>query len=128
MVHTLRAHGIDGVQVQSCGTAAYHIGEAADARTIAHAKKRGYDLRAHRARVVVDADFTTFDRIYAMDRQNLADLQRRCPDAHQHKLALLLGDADVLDPWSHGAEAFEHVLDVLVGACDALALRLRARR
>jgi protein-tyrosine phosphatase len=39
-------------------------------------RSRGYDLTAQRARQVTSTDFTRFDLILAMDRQNLADLKR----------------------------------------------------
>ena len=77
----------DALTIDSAGTAGYHSGERADARMRAHARKRGYDLTSI-ARGVVDGDFARFDRIFAMDRSNLVELQRRAPDRHRGKIAL----------------------------------------
>src|SRR5277367_5891209 len=67
------------VEVDSAGTAGYHIGEPPDLRTRQAALRRGYDMSALRARVVEPQDFTRFDLILAMDRQNLETLQRKAP-------------------------------------------------
>ena len=117
------------VDVDSCGTAAYHVGDAPDARTIAHARKRGYDLGPLRARVLTDADFMLFDRIYAMDQNNLRSLQRVAPREQHPKLALLLDvlgphGREVPDPWAGGPEDFELVLDLVESACGHLVKSL----
>jgi protein-tyrosine-phosphatase len=67
----------DMIHIESAGTHAYHIGSAPDARSQEFAVKRGYDLSAQRARKVIASDFATFDYVLAMDRDNLALLQRR---------------------------------------------------
>ena len=70
------------VEVDSAGTAAYHVGKAPDPRTREAALRRGYDLAPLRARVVEPPDFERFDLILAMDRENLSVLQRRAPLQH----------------------------------------------
>jgi len=112
----ITARGMDAT-VESCGTAGYHEGKGADPRTIAHAARRGLDLRRHRARQLRPGDFAAFDRIYVMDEANLADLTRVCPAEHLQKVVLFLGDAEVPDPWSGGPADFERVLDL----CQARA-------
>ncbi len=120
--------GLD-VEVDSCGTAGYHVGEAPDARTIAHARRRGYDLSRLRARQMTAGDFTAFDRIYAMDHDNLRRLRGLAPDGHAHKLSLFLdvpgapGGA-VPDPWAGGPEGFEQVLDLCEAGARALLASL----
>jgi protein-tyrosine phosphatase len=113
------------VDVDSAGTAGWHEGKAADPRTVEHARRRGLDLGAHRARRVRDDDFTAFDRLYAMDQKNLQALRQRAPWAAQGRLALLLGDADVPDPWAGGPEDFERVLDLCTTAAARLVATLR---
>ena len=119
----LRRAGRDDVTVASCGISTAHTGEPADARTLAHARTRGFELGAHRARTVFKSDFARFDLIYAMDDSNLRNLRALCPPEHQHKLALFLeavgvpGVRVVPDPWAGGPEGFEHVLDLLEDAC-----------
>ncbi len=114
------AAGRADIVVESRGTAAYHEGKGADPRTVAHAARRGLDLKRHRARQVTVADVQAFDVVYAMDRQNLADLRAMAGPEHAHKLALFLGDDEVPDPWSGGAADFERVLDLCVARAAVL--------
>ena len=73
------------ILVDSAGTHDYHIGDPPDARAQQTAAQRGYDMSALRGRQVETADFTRFDYVLAMDRDNLAILQRLRPcDAAGH--------------------------------------------
>jgi protein-tyrosine phosphatase len=127
--------GIGGrVRVDSAGTYAGHAGEPPDARSQAHARRRGYELSAQRARGLARDDFERFDLILAMDRQNLVDLERRCPVAARARLALLMAyasghrrQAEVPDPYSGGSAGFEAVLDLVEDACDGLVADLGSR-
>lgn len=119
------------VEVDSAGTAAYHVGSLPDARTRHAALRRGYDMSALRARVVEPSDFTRFDLILAMDRQNLEALQRHAPAAAHGRIRLFLEfapDADVMevpDPYYGGANGFEEVLDLVEAAARGLLQHLR---
>lgn len=123
----------DLVEVDSAGTSEHHRGESPDPRGVRCAEARGYSLKGLRARPVVAADFEQFDLMLAMDRSNLEGLQRRSPEHAQAKLALLLplagqgGPDEVPDPYYGGAAGFEHVIDLLEPACDALVRDLRVR-
>jgi protein-tyrosine phosphatase len=115
------------LHVESAGTHDYHVGEPPDHRAQRHARRRGYDLSAQRARQVTRRDFEEFDLILAMDRSHLRALERICPPQHRGKLRLLVEGRDVPDPYYGGAEGFEQVLDVVERACGALLEELRAR-
>ena len=81
------------IQTDSAGTAAWHEGKAPDARSQQHARMRGYDLSASRARQVIKSDFADFDHIIAMDVTNYAELKRLHTDAGNAataRLSLLL--------------------------------------
>lgn len=114
------------IEVDSAGTHGSHEGEAPDPRARKLAASRGYDLSGLRARRVIDRDFSRFDRILAMDRQNLAALRRACPSEHLGKLGLFLDYAEGLaldevpDPYYGGAEGFEKVLDLCEQAARGL--------
>lgn len=120
-----------GIEVDSCGTAAYHVGEAPDARAVAAAAGRGYDLSSLRARQFRDADFHRFDRIFAMDRDNLQQLRQRCDGGFSGELGLFLACApdlgvdEVPDPYFGGDGGFDRVLDLIEAASDALIDRLQ---
>lgn len=123
----------DAFEFDSAGTHGYHIGEPPDARTRKAAAQRGYDLTALKARQVNGYDFVRFDRILAMDRDNLALLRQACPVDHQDKLALFLefgaaaGTDEVPDPYYGGPEGFERVLDLIETAAAGLLARLSRR-
>jgi len=112
------------LHVDSAGTHDYHVGEAPDARAIKHAKRRGYDLSAQRARQVRVADFHQFDYILAMDRGHLRELEYAAPAGAKARLCLFLAcserysERDVPDPYYGGDAGFENVLDMVEEACD----------
>ena len=119
------------VAVDSAGTGGWHVGEAPDRRAQAEARKRGYDLSAQRARQAVAPDFRDFDLIFAMDRSNLATLQRLRPADVSAELALFLDLApdqplrEVPDPYYE--DGFDTVLDLIEEGCDALIECLKRR-
>ncbi|HQR53022.1 MAG TPA: low molecular weight protein-tyrosine-phosphatase [Burkholderiales bacterium] len=117
--------------VDSAGTHDFNIGLSPDPRARLAAQRRGYDMAGMRARQVEPEDFERFDRILAMDRRNLAMLERACPAEHRHKLALLLDYAtahdsdEVPDPYGESQESFERVLDLIEDASRGLIEALR---
>jgi protein-tyrosine phosphatase len=117
--------GLD-VEVDSAGTADYHVGEPPDRRSVDAARRRGYDLSALRARQVTAADFSSFDYVLAMDRANLGELERFGARGRAHVglfMAFTPGLVDeVPDPYYGGGEDFERVLDL----CEAGARGLLA--
>ena len=120
------------IEVDSAGTAGYHVGDLPDARTREAALRRGYDMSALRARIVEPGDFSRFDLILAMDRQNLAVLQRRAPAEARERIRLFLEFApavevvEVPDPYYGGANGFEQVLDLVEAASRGLLEHLRS--
>jgi protein-tyrosine phosphatase len=122
----VRQAGLEGtIQVASAGTHNYHAGEPPDERAQDHARRRGYDLSALRARRVTKRDFAEFDLVIAMDRGHLRILQANCPPEHQSKLRMLVKGRDVPDPYYGGEEGFERVLDMVEAASLALLAELR---
>jgi protein-tyrosine phosphatase len=118
------------LRIDSAGTHDYHIGEAPDARAIASALRRGYDLRKLRARQVEPRDFARHDWILAMDSGNLRQLAEIRPREFKGHLGLLLelapelGLREVPDPYYGGADKFERILDLLEPASEALFMRI----
>ena len=121
------------VAIDSAGTSNYHPGKAPDSRSQQHAKKRGYDLSALRARQLKTQDFVEFDLILAMDHENLANIQALQAQAWQElgsealraEIALMSQhDPDffeqaVPDPYYGSANGFELVLDQCESSCRA---------
>lgn len=97
-----------GWTVASGGTANYHEGKPPDPRGQAEARRHGLDTSAQRSHHVTAADLEYYDIVFAMDRQNLADLRARATSQQQRdKLHLFLDYAgltetegyDVFDPY-----------------------------
>lgn len=65
-----------GFMIDSAGTGGWHEGEPPDRRSIATAKSHSIDISGQRARRIRPRDFRDFDLILAMDRDNLAALER----------------------------------------------------
>src|ERR671927_221269 len=76
--HLAAAEGLE-LHIESAGIGDWHVGAAPDERAQKHAKERGYDLSALRARQVTPEDFARFDLILAMDRGHLRALTRMAP-------------------------------------------------
>jgi len=130
-----KAHeaGLDErVEVDSAGTADYHVDSPPDRRAVAHGERRGLRMQQLRGRQVERADFERFDWILAMDEDNLADLERLRPVGARAKVALLLsfapqaGAREVPDPYYGGAAGFEHVLDLVEAAADGFIGSVRS--
>ena len=131
-------------EVDSCGTASYHIGDSPDSRAMRCLRGHGITNYVHEGRQVsqrlarsgalcccalallksstkcpaniskIDtSDFRKFDYIFAMDRNNLRDLQRKKPHGGKAKL-IMFGEfgggervEEINDPYYGGKEDFE---------------------
>ena len=125
--HLLRQSAPElAVEVDSAGTADYHIGEPPDLRSQRAALSRGIDLSTLRARQVAPCDFARFDLILAMDRQNLRALEAMRPAGSRARIRLFLeyaahaGRLEVPDPYYGDASGFEQVLDLCTAAARGL--------
>jgi protein-tyrosine phosphatase len=132
--HRVEAAGLAcDIVIDSAGTHGYHVGEPPDKRSMEFASRRGYDLSAQRSRKVAATDFAAFDRVLAMDHDNLRLLEAACPPQHRLKLGLFMAHASrsasavVPDPYYGGERGFDVVLDYIEDASDGLIAALRAR-
>lgn len=126
MLHLNSKYGLR-LEIDSAGTANYHVGEAPDQRTIANARKNGVDLSTLRARQFNPKDFDNFDRIYVMDRSNLKNVMSLARnEIHKSKVSLFLGEDEVPDPY-YGTEAdFEHVFQLVYKTCETMIKKTNA--
>lgn len=121
-------HGFE-VRVDSAGTGGYHKNAPPDKRSQAVASIKGYDLSHLKCRKVLETDYADFDLIIGMDKANISNLKRKCPEDHHHKIGLLMDYADsqfdeVPDPYYGGGKGFELVFDLIEQASDGLLLKL----
>lgn len=112
--------------VDSAGTAAYHIGNPPDPRSIAVAKQNGIPISQFRARKFTREDFKNFNHIYVMDQSNYKDVIGLAEThAEQEKVSLLLPDEkEVPDPYYGGPEGFESCYSLLDDACTQIVKKL----
>lgn len=116
------------VKIDSAGTQGYHIGEAPDPRAQQVALAAGYDLSAHRARIITTQDFYHYDLILAMDKGHLETLANMSPSNASAKIFLYLeyaglGNHNVPDPYYGTVSWFEDVLSLIEKANQAIAYK-----
>ena len=115
-----------GIATDSAGTSRYHVGDPPDPRAVQAARARGIDISGQRARQVRVEDFADFDYLIAMDRDNLAHLERLAPAPSDAVVQLFLSYApgvgldEVPDPYFGGAGGFEGCLDLIEAAARGL--------
>ncbi|NNE54733.1 MAG: low molecular weight phosphotyrosine protein phosphatase [Flavobacteriales bacterium] len=115
------------IEVDSCGTGGWHVGEKADPRSRQKSHEHGIDIDSLRARQFHPSDFETFDLIYCMDESNYHDIVALAENqAYKAKVKLILNEVpnlkfqNVPDPYYGGADGFETVYQMLDKACDAI--------
>lgn len=117
--------------ISSAGTHS-HEGEPPDRRTQKAARARGYDMSTQRGRQLTMLDYEEQDVLVALDDSHRAHMLRHCPPQYRAKVKLVMdyvphsGSSDVPDPYYEGADAFEHVLDLIEEAAPAMLARLQA--
>lgn len=125
--------GLTGrIAVSSAATGDWHVGERADARTIATLAAHGYDASTHRARQFESAWFADLDLVVAFDRGQERILRQWAPTEHDRsKVSLLMafdpdGGAgpDVPDPYYSDAALFDSVRATIEHASTALFRQL----
>ncbi len=118
----------------SAGTAAYHVGDPPDSRSVTVAASYGIDISSYRGRQICAQDYRSFTHILALDRANLADIRRHAPADSTAKIALLLDmadgneDGEVADPYYGDLADFETTWSAVRRAADALVAKLLVGR
>ena len=121
--------GLD-VEIDSAGTADWHVGRPPDPRAQAVAAKNGAEISHMRARQVIAEDFRRFRHIVALDSKNLANLRALQPADGTAELSLLLdhapgrGGEAVADPYYGEDAVFEVTWRHVNEGARALASRL----
>ena len=116
----------DRFRVDSSGTSGYHIGHSSDHRSIEVPANNGIDISHQKARKFYTDDFGLFDKIFVMDRSNLAKIRKMAPTSdHKKKVALLLENVEVPDPYYGNRDGFKKVFEMIDKACDQLSDELQ---
>ena len=119
------------VLVDSAGTAAYHVGNLPDERSIEVARKYKIDITNQIARKFTVKDFDAFDYIYAMDESNYQNILILARDKFdKDKVKMILNEThpnknlSVPDPYYGGSQGFENVYLMLDEACEVIVNKL----
>jgi len=121
----------DHIEIDSAGTHAYHVGNPPDSRSATTALERGIDLSDLRARQVTVGDFSTYDYVIAMDRENHGNLMRLCPENYRERIHMFMdfahdwSNAEVPDPYYGGASGFDRVFDMVESASLGLLAQIQ---
>ena len=122
------------LEADSAGTGDWHVGRPPDPRAVQVAAKHGIDISGLRARQVTSGDFQKFDRIVALDAQNLEHLKAMRSSDSRAELSLLLDHVEgragqaVADPYYGAADHFNITwADVEAGA-RGLARKIAGER
>ena len=123
MKHLVRQAGLqDSFFIDSAATSTEEIGNGVHHGTRRKLAREGIPCGDHRARQVTWADYSRFDYIVAMDRNNLRNMERIIGRDTEGKVSLLLHhagiDRDVADPWY--TRDFEATWDDVNVGCKAL--------
>ena len=136
--------------VDSAGTGAWHVGQPPDHRMQQTALGHEVDLSSIRARQFGSKDLSDFDVIFAMDKQNQADMMRHATSDEQRSKIMLFrsfdpvlnpgrsmleenrvdeggmptpGEMGVPDPYYGGPEGFEEVFSIVSRTCSEIVRR-----
>ena len=118
--------GLD-IEVDSAGTANYHVGELPHKNTIKIAAENGLDIRDLKARQFQTRDFEEFYVIFFIDSYYYVDVMRLSKtDLHTSKIQYFLNElnegtnVNVPDPWFGGYDGFQEVYRMLERTCDKI--------
>ena len=119
----------DHVECDSCGTAAYHIGEKPDSRMLAALERAGFVYNGHRGRQFSRLDFENFDLIVPQDDDNYENVisMAATPEEMAKVVPMSAWFADdcplhaVPDPYYGGQEGFDQVVQLLTTATRQMA-------
>ena len=129
MKHKAEKYKLD-IRVASAGTSGFHEGERPDKRSSSNAALHSIDITGQRSRPVRKDDFERFDLVFAMDDSNYENLLALADAQHHHKIKMILNESHpgqnlpVPDPY-FGNDGFEEVFQLIDGACDVIAKKLK---
>ncbi len=122
------------VFIDSAGTAGFHLAAPPDKRAQLTALKFGVDIGDLKARKLSLEDYSDFNYILAMDKDNLSVMRKKCPEEHQHKLYLFMsfaenspGITEVPDPYYGEIEDFDKAYDFIDRASQGFLYHIQQK-
>jgi protein-tyrosine phosphatase len=118
--------------IDSAGTFDGQVGQPASPLAIETARLRGYDISAHRAKLLTVNLLKQFDLPIAMDRTHLAALRWMVSRERQDIPTLLMRFApelnldEIADPFGGPAAGYDQAMDLIEAGCRGLFEGFRA--
>lgn len=123
MRHLVKEQGLDW-EIDSAGTGGWHVGARPDRRSVRAARNHGVDISSQVCRQFRQSDFTEFDLILVMDKNNRSDVLAMAHHAGAAaKVKLLLGNQEVPDPY-YDDDLFEPVFQLIAHGCKDVIRQL----
>jgi len=127
LARSLKEAGIAGIEVESAGIGAWDGTPASEGAYLV-LLEQGYDLSAHRARLLTKTLIDEADLILTMSRSHLARVRELGGGARAHLLGEYAGragdDAEVRDPYGSELDQYRVTYQELLGMMPALVARL----
>lgn len=119
----------DHVESDSCGTAAYHLGEKPDSRMLDALARAGFVYNGHRGRQFSRKDFAAFDLIVPQDDANYEDVIALASTPEEMAKVVPMSAwfpddcplCEVPDPYYGGMKGFDEVVGLLAAATAQMA-------
>ena len=131
MKHLVAEAGLaDRFEIASAATSTEEIGNPIYPPARRKLAEHGIGCEGKTARQMTRDDYRYYDKVVAMDRNNLRNLRRMFGDDTEHKISLLMDHTrrpgDVADPWYTGdfEATWRDVLEGCRGLLDEMAIDL----
>ena len=131
MKHLVAEAGLsDQFEIASAATSTEEIGNPVYPPARRKLAEHGIGCEGKTARQMTRDDYRYYDKVVAMDRNNLRNLRRMFGDDTEHKISLLMDHTrrpgDVADPWYTGdfEATWRDVLEGCRGLLDEMAIDL----
>ena len=128
MKHLVAEAGLsDYLEIASAATSTEEIGNPVYPPARRKLAEHGIGCEGKTARQMTRDDYRYYDKVVAMDRNNLRNLRRMFGDDTEHKISLLMDHTrcpgDVADPWYTGdfEATWRDVLEGCRGLLDEMA-------
>lgn len=123
------------IEADSAGTGDWHVGDPPHRQSCRVAQEKGFSIDDLRGRQITVMDFSRFDYVIAMDRDNVARMQALAPPGLARKINLFMsfaadagshdGPEEIGDPYGRDLEAYRETLDLCERAARGLLHYIR---
>lgn len=131
--HKAMAAGLDW-EIDSAGTAGYHVGEQPHKLSQKIALLNGVDISGQQCRQFRAKDLEVYDKIFVMDLENFAEVKRISAGSwDESKVSLVLNplypgqNKEVPDPWYGTEKDYHLVWEMLSEVCEEIVRRAVSR-